>query len=92
MSKLLNEENPEVIVLIATRRADQTKYYPFTWKVDLAISLNEQFRQRYRRFAIFTHKDFPMDGYYLWVFVRNDVRDEAPPVTPPKPRASGGWD
>jgi hypothetical protein len=88
--QLLLEKKPEVIVLIATERPYRGKLR-IPWRPDRDVFHDPEFARRYRHRTVFVHKDFPRDGYYLHVFLRRDVYDEAPPVEPPIPRASAGW-
>jgi len=87
--RLLAEQQPEAIVLVSTER-------PFgdlldiTWRPDCDILADPEFARRYRHRTVFTHKDFASDGYYLHVFLRRDIYDEAPAVTPPVPRTHDG--
>lgn len=84
--RLLREFRPHAVVLISTRR-DTAGRYITTWDVDRAILDDPEFRASYREKVRFTHKDYPGDGYFLHVFLRNDVFDQPPDVTPPPPRA-----
>ena len=83
--RLIREARPEAIVLIATASSSKGTLRTY-WKTSREIFEDPDFARLYRQKTVFTHKDFPNDGYYLHVFLRRDVFEEAPPVTPPIPR------
>jgi hypothetical protein len=86
--RLIHEERPEVVVLVSMTG---TREMPrrILWPSNRAIYEHPNFATHYREKVVFTHKDFPGDGYFLHVFLREDVFGEPPPVTPPEPRAVG---
>jgi hypothetical protein len=87
--KMVNEKRPEVVIIISGSGPHQAELFlPGT--IYRQIYGHPDFLKNYREKVIFTHKDFPGDGYFLHVFVRKDVYDEPPPVSPPAPRAVQG--
>lgn len=86
---LLNEQRPDIIIIVSQCGGRQDPWR-VEWITNRAVYFHPDFAPNYRELVRFTHKDFPGDGYFLHVFARNDVAGEAPPVTPPVPRAVGG--
>jgi len=86
--RLVLEKKPEAIVLISFT-GHRSRDLRFNWKTDEQIYRHPAFSDLYKEKVMFTHKDFPGDGYFLHVFLRNDVFEEAPDVTPPPARATG---
>ncbi|MDK2971655.1 MAG: arabinofuranosyltransferase [Candidatus Sumerlaeota bacterium] len=85
---LIHDVRPEVVVLVSLTGPRESPRR-ILWPSNKAIYTHPDFLKNYREKVIFTHKDFPGDGYFLHVFLRNDVFDEPPAVTPPKARAVG---
>ena len=90
--QLVLATRPEVIVLTAGALPPQGGPRWMNPTVD-TIATDSDFREHYQQRAVYTHKHFPGDGYYLHVFLRADVLNE-PPLAPdpPRPRAWAGWD
>lgn len=90
--RLVLGQRPEVIVLTAGALLPHGGPRWMNPTVD-TIANDPDFRQHYRQRAVYTHKHFPGDGYYLHVFLRADIYDEPPRAPdPPRPRAWAGWD
>src|SRR5690606_25907765 len=83
---LIHDKRPEVVVIVSAsgRRANPLVV---EWRTNRDIYRHPDFLRLYREKAMLTHKDFPGDGYFLHVFLRNDLHGEAPDLIPPKPRA-----
>ncbi|MEQ8819761.1 MAG: hypothetical protein RLY93_05910 [Sumerlaeia bacterium] len=79
---------PEAIVLVSLRREVPGWGLAINWRVDRDFYDSPLFHERYALKGTWTHKDFPNDGYFLHVFLRRDVFDEAPRPEPPQPRAT----
>lgn len=84
---LIHQVKPEVIILVSLT-GHRENPLRILWPSNRAVYLHPDFATHYREKAMFTHKDFPGDGYFLHVFLRNDVFDQAPPVVVPKARAT----
>ncbi len=85
---LLKERRPDVVVIVS-QSGGRRPTLRVDWDTNRAIYEHPDFAGTFSEIAMFTHKDFPEDGLFLHVFVRNDLVSEAPPVDPPAPRAVG---
>jgi len=83
---LLNEKEPDVIVLLSNSVPGQSKFNAL-WNGEQIIYDATKFQETYREAVKFTHKDFPGDSLFLHVFVHQSLWGDYPKVTPPEPRA-----
>ncbi|MCC6547806.1 hypothetical protein IT570_11625 [Candidatus Sumerlaeota bacterium] len=83
---LVIDKRPDVIVLVTQTPPDAPETR-MDWHTNQAVFKHPDFPRLYRYGSTWTHKDFPGDGYFLNVYLRNDVFNEPPKPQPPLPRA-----
>jgi hypothetical protein len=86
----LEMHNPDIVVIVGVARPTETELF-VVWDTNKAVLQEPIFRRRYRHRGLFVHKDFPSDGYFIHVFVRNDLYPTSPRIEAPIPRARSGW-
>ena len=84
--RLVIDKRPDAVVLV-TQTPPTAPVTRMDWHTNQAVFKHPLFHRLYRYSATWTHKAFENDGYFLNVYVRNDVFGEPPQPHPPLGRA-----